>query len=232
MSALFRFMKSTILSKVVMAGTGLVLLLFLLGHMVGNLQMYLGQEKMNHYAETLQGLGGALWLVRSVLLLCMVLHVLLSIRLKMLNMAARPVPYEAKSWVKATLSSRTMLWTGSFIGTFLVYHIMHFTVQNTNPGYRTLVDAAGRHDVYTMVIAGYSNPLIALAYIAGMLLLCFHLYHAIASAFQTLGVNHPRYNGTIHGLGILVSLIIAAGFILVPVGVLAGWITAPAGVLP
>ena len=229
MAPLLNYLKSSILSKVVMASTGVVLLLFLLGHMIGNTQMYLGQEKMNHYAETLQGLGGILWVIRSVLFICFVLHVVTSIRLKFLNMDARPVPYKKKEWVKASLTSRTMLWSGVTIGLFLVYHIMHFTTKNANPAYAALRDALGRPDVYSMVIFGYQNVLISLVYLAAMTLLGFHLNHATLSAFQTLGVNHEKYNTIIHTGSIVLSLIIVIGFASVPLGVLAGIIAPIAG---
>ncbi len=231
MSALVRFFQSTILSKVVMAGTGVVLVLFLLGHMIGNLQMHLGQEKMNVYAETLQHLGGVLWIIRSALILFLLLHVIASIRLKSLNLSARPEAYAFKNTVKATLASRTMIWTGVMIALFVTYHLMHFTIKSTNPQYNELFDSFGRHDVYSMVVFGYQNVIIAAVYIAGMILLGFHLIHAIESMFQTLGINHPKYNSFIHGLSVTVSLVIVCGFISIPVGVLFGWIALPAGVV-
>ncbi|MBN1447522.1 MAG: succinate dehydrogenase cytochrome b subunit [Bacteroidetes bacterium] len=231
MAALVRFLKSSILSKVVMAATGLVLVLFLLGHMAGNLQMYLGQEKMNTYAETLQGLGSLLWVIRAALFVFLVLHVITSIKLKWENYTARPEQYTVKKYVRASLSSRTMIWTGVMIFLFLTYHLLHFTVRATNPSYGGLFDALGRPDVYSMVVIGYSNVLIAVVYIAAMLLLGFHLFHAIESMFQTLGVNHEKYNPFIHGLSLTVSTIIMLGFISIPVGVLFGWIELPAGVI-
>lgn len=231
MSALVRFLQSSILSKVVMAATGLVLVLFLLGHMAGNLQMYLGQETMNVYAETLQGLGNVLWLIRAVLFICLVLHVITSIKLKWENNAARPEPYAMKKYVRATLTSRTMIWTGVMIALFLTYHLLHFTIRATNPAYGGLFDVTGRTDVYSMVVLGYSNLLIALVYIAAMLLLGFHLFHAIESMFQTLGINHEKYNSFLHGLSLAVSIIIMVGFISIPIGVLVGWIALPAGVI-
>src|SRR5512135_2706244 len=103
MARILRFLQSTILSKVVMAATGLILVLFLIGHMAGNLQMYSGQEKMNTYAATLQHLGPLLWIVRLILLTCLILHVWTSLRLKLLNLSARPIPYVKKHWLKASL---------------------------------------------------------------------------------------------------------------------------------
>ncbi|MCB2205341.1 succinate dehydrogenase cytochrome b subunit [bacterium] len=231
MAALVRFLQSTILSKVVVAVTGLFMVLFILGHMIGNLQMYLGQDTMNHYAETLQGMGALLWLIRGGLLLFLVLHVITSIRLKALNLSARPEPYAVKNYVRATLTSRTMIWSGVMLFLFIVYHLLHFTVKATNPAYGGLFDAAGRHDVYSMVVIGYNNVLISIVYISAMILLGFHLFHAIESMFQTLGINHEKYNPLIHGLSVTLSTIIVAGFIMIPVGVLAGWITLPEGVI-
>ncbi|MFZ1731669.1 MAG: succinate dehydrogenase cytochrome b subunit [Bacteroidota bacterium] len=219
------------MSKVVMAGTGLLLVLFLLGHMAGNLQMHMGQEKMNVYAETLQHLGGALWVIRSVLIIFLVLHIFTSIRLKALNLSARPEAYAFKNTVKATLASRTMIWTGVMIALFVTYHLLHFTIKSTNPQYNELFDSLGRHDVYTMVVLGYQNVIISAVYIAGMILLGFHLIHAIESMFQTLGINHPKYNSFIHGFSVTLSLIIVIGFISIPAGVLFGWIALPAGVV-
>ena len=231
MASLTQFLKSTILSKVVMAATGIVLVLFLCGHMAGNLQMYLGQDRMNHYAETLQGMGALLWVIRSVLFLCLVFHVWTSIYLKLQNMEARPVPYVKKNWVKATLTSRTMLWTGSLIFFFLLYHLLHFTLGSTNPQSFHMTDPMGRHDVYSMVILGYKNVLISATYAISVVLLGFHLNHAISSAFQTLGVNHPKYNPFIHGLSVTVAVVVAVGFLSVPGGVLLGLIQLPAGVM-
>ena len=231
MSALVRFLQSTILSKVVMAGTGLLLVLFLLGHMAGNLQMHLGQDKMNTYAATLQGLGGMLWIIRGAMLLFIVLHVITSIRLKALNLSARPIAYAKKTTVRASLTSRTMMWTGAMIFFFVTYHLLHFTIKATNPMYGGLMDSTGRHDVYTMVVLGYQNVLISGTYIIAMFLLGFHLFHAIASMFQTLGVNHPKYNPLINGFGAVLAIIIVGGFLSIPIGVLFGWIALPAGVI-
>ncbi|MDH7515203.1 MAG: succinate dehydrogenase cytochrome b subunit [Bacteroidota bacterium] len=219
MASFFSFLRSSILSKVVMAATGIILLLFLIGHMLGNMQMYLGPARMNAYAAMLQGLGGALWIVRAVLFLSVVLHVITSIRLKLSNMAAKPSAYVRKKWVKATLTSRTMFLTGSTIALFVTYHLLHFTFKATHPQYAGLRDTFGRMDVYAMVIAAYREPLISLVYIAAMVLLGFHLNHATLSALQTLGVNHPKYNGFIEKLSITVSLLIVLGFISIPCGV-------------
>lgn len=130
---LLSYLKSTILSKWVMAVTGVVLVGFILGHTAGNMQVFLGKEAFNGYAAFLQGLGEGLWIVRGVLFLCLVLHVITSIRLKLLNNSAKPTAYQYKSYLKAKLTSRTMIWTGLMIFAFLTYHILHFTAGVTNP---------------------------------------------------------------------------------------------------
>ena len=126
--ALFNYLKSTILSKVVMAVTGVIIVMFILGHTMGNMQIYLGQETFNNYAHTLQSLGKALWAIRAVLLLSIIFHIITSVRLKLLNLKAKPQKYYVKSYVKAKLTSRTMIWTGVMIAAFITYHILHFTV--------------------------------------------------------------------------------------------------------
>jgi succinate dehydrogenase / fumarate reductase cytochrome b subunit len=162
------------------------------------------------------------------MLTCAVLHIITSIYLKLQNLQARPDAYVMKKWVKASINSRTMLWTGSLIGIFLAYHLMHFTFRTTNEAVY-LLDAAGKPNAWLMVFLSYQNPLISITYIVAMVLLWSHLSHAITSMFQTLGVNHPKYNGFINAIGPFLSTIIVAGFISVPVGVLTGLIHLPAG---
>ena len=259
---LLSYLKSTILSKWVMALTGIILVLFLVGHSLGNMQVFLGKEAFNTYAAFLQGLGEILWIMRIVLLLCLILHIITSVRLKLLNLSAKPTKYQYKAYLKAKLSSRTMIWTGIMIAAFLTYHIMHFTMGITNPSqydqheavvkgqsalaidtkgqqippqYKTSVvdgktyviqeeakTALIRHDVYQMVILGFKVPIISLAYIIGVILLGFHLAHAIQSAFQTAGFNHPKYFGLIEKGSVVLATLIVLAFISVPISILAG----------
>ena len=125
---LFDYLKSTLLSKVVMAVTGVILILFVIGHCIGNMQVFIGQETFNRYAHFLQGLGELLWVIRIVLLLSLILHIITSIRVKLLNYQAKGQKYEVKRYVKANLSGRTMMWTGILVFVFLIYHLLHFTV--------------------------------------------------------------------------------------------------------
>jgi len=222
MGWLTRGLGSTVGTKLLVAGTGLFLVLFVLGHMLGNLQVFLGPEALNAYAAKLQGLGGGLWVVRAVLLAIVLVHVTLAVRLQILAWRARPVPYLAKKPLKSTVASRTMIWSGILVLSFIVFHLLHFTVHATHPEYRHLVDAAGRHDVYGMVVLGFRQAPVALAYAVAMLLLGFHLLHGIASIFQTLGWNPPRYRGLFTRLGQALALLVVVGNVSMPLLILSG----------
>jgi succinate dehydrogenase / fumarate reductase cytochrome b subunit len=216
--------------KVLMAGSGIVLILFVVGHMVGNLQLFMGPEQLNIYAEKLRDLGPLLWVIRGFLLAMLVIHVVVGIQLWLENRRARGQRYAKEDTVAATITSRTMIYTGLAIFFFVVYHLAHFTFFLTHPEYAGLHDAAGRHDVYSMVILGFQQPLISIAYILGMLFLSFHLAHAIFSVFQTLGFNRPSVQPKLRALARIVTVIVVAGYISMPLAVLTGIITLPPGV--
>ena len=115
-----------------MAVTGVLLVLYIIGHTVGNMQVYLGPDAINTYAHFLQSLGEGLWIIRIVLGLALILHIITSIKLKLHNMGAKPDKYHVKNYVKATLTSRTMIWTGIMVFCFLVFHLAHFTTGDVN----------------------------------------------------------------------------------------------------
>jgi len=215
--------------KILMAVTGFVSFGYVVGHMAGNLQIFLGQDQLNTYAEALHSLGGLLWVIRFALLLFFVTHIWLGIQLKVENYAARPTAYAHNATVQASLSSRTMIWTGLTVLSFFVYHILHFTARVTNPQYLKLVDAEGRSDVYSMVIYGFQNPLISIVYIISVGLVAFHISHGFSSMFQSIGWTEEAYRGKLNALGIIISILIFLGFSAVPVAVLAGWVTLPGG---
>ncbi|MFH1049581.1 MAG: succinate dehydrogenase cytochrome b subunit [bacterium] len=266
---LFDYLKSTLLSKVVMAVTGVILVLFLIGHCVGNMQIFIGQETFNRYAHFLQGLGELLWIIRIVLFLCLVLHIITSIRLKWLNFKAKGQKYEVKSFMKAKLTGRTMIWTGVLVAAFLTYHLLHFTVgmidsenfSKSNMEYYKgevviaedeVVDEEGniigevkgspdvvnvedkqmtidddvvlffRPDAYSMVVKSFRQPFYAISYIILVIFVGFHLSHAIQSAFQTLGLNHPKYNCFFRAIGPWLSTILVICYILIPITIWSG----------
>jgi succinate dehydrogenase / fumarate reductase cytochrome b subunit len=152
------FFSRSIGKKLIVAVTGVVLLGFVSGHMVGNLQVFIGQEAINRYAAFLQGLGELLWLIRAIMAATLILHVWFAVQLKLENWAARPKRYEHNDTVQATLSSRTMIWTGLLIASFATYHLLHFTFVSTDP---RLADLRNSHDIYSMVILGFQQPLIS-----------------------------------------------------------------------
>lgn len=216
--------------KFLMAVSGVILVLFIIGHMLGNLQIFIGQDQLNTYAEALQHLGALLWLIRGFLLLMLIIHVWFAIKLSLENNAARPIKYRNKHYVEAPLSSRTMIWTGIGVFLFVSYHLMQFTFIVTNPEYANLQDSLGRHDVYSMVILGFQNYIISGVYIVAMALLCYHLVHAVKSMFQSMGWNDSASEPLLHKLAIVFAWVVFLGYISMPIGVLTGIITLPKGV--
>lgn len=198
-----------------MAVTGAILFGYLIAHMLGNLQVFLGPEVMNHYAETLHANLPLLWGARIVLLVSVLLHIWAALQLSAIKSAARPVAYVKSANVQATTGSRTMMLSGPVIALFVIGHLLHFTTGTIHPQFVDL-------HPYENVVHGFSNPIVSILYIVVMILVGFHLNHGIWSMFQSLGLNHPRYTPLIRKFSAVFSWILIAGFIAVPVSVLAG----------
>lgn len=213
---------STVSLKIIVALTGVILLLFVVGHMIGNLQVFLGAEVFNAYGEKLRMFPALLWLVRAVIALTAILHIVVTIRLTLLNNAARPIDYAQKRAVRATLASRTMVYSGLMLLAFVVYHLAHYTWKITNPQYQTMLDAGGHPDIHAMVVAGFSNPLISVSYVVAMILLGFHLSHGIASVFQTAGWASTRTLPKIEKAATVITVILVLGYISIPISILLG----------
>lgn len=214
-----------------MALTGLVLVGFVLVHMAGNLQLFLGPAMLNEYANSLQSLPPpVLWGGRLFLLVCVGLHVLVAVQLTARNRAARPDRYEAEDTVVASFSSRVMPVTGLIVLAFIIFHILHFTTRNIfdydNMVY-TLHDGTNQavvvHDVYAMMLAGFSVWYVSLFYVVSMALLCSHLSHGVSSMFQSLGLRNERWRYTLNKLAVLYGWLIFLGFISIPVAVTLGY---------
>jgi succinate dehydrogenase / fumarate reductase cytochrome b subunit len=217
------FYQATIGKKVVMAVTGVILFGYVLGHLIGNLQIYSPDtQQINHYAHFLHSHGLMLWVVRCGLLAAVVLHITASVQLWQLKRAARPEAYVKKDDVPASYAARTMIWSGPIIAAFVIFHVLHLTVGSVLP-LATLPD--GDMDVRTNVIMGFQHPAVAGFYILAMGLLCMHLYHGLWSMFQSLGVNHPRYTPIIKKGAAAFAWLVAIGNISIPVAVLAGILT-------
>jgi succinate dehydrogenase / fumarate reductase cytochrome b subunit len=200
-----------------MAVSGLVLFAFVVGHLVGNLQVYLGREALNSYAIALRQVlhGTALWLARGGLLLAVGLHIWAAATLTRDNQAARPVGYRRTHRRESTYASRTMAWSGPILLLFVVYHLLHFTFGTVHPNFR-------EGDVYHNFVVGFQPWPVASFYILAMLALGLHLYHGVWSMLQTLGLSHPRYNALRHAFSTLVAGAVVVGNISFPLAVLFG----------
>lgn len=202
--------------KAVMALTGLVLYGFVFVHMVGNLQLYQGPEKINAYAAFLKSVPAVLWGFRAVLLGAVGLHALAAFILWRRNRAARPVGYASQDFQAATFTSRTMYWTGPMLGLFIVYHILHLTVGSAHQG------PFSHTDVYSNVVIAFSNPAVSIFYILAMIALGFHLFHGAVSLFQTLGLRTTKYEKPLRAVLMAVSTVIVVVNVSFPIAVLAG----------
>lgn len=217
--------RSTIGAKGVMAVTGVVLLLFVVGHMVGNLQVFAGPEKLNAYAAFLQGLGPGLWVIRLVLLACLVLHVWAAVAVTRRSREARPVPYAMKVDRVTTYAARTMIWSGVLVLAFVIYHLLHFTVGVVDPaGAYGAHDADGRHDVYGMVIAGFRHVPTTIAYLIAQLILCLHIQHGASSLVQTLGLRTKQCASRTDWIGPVLAALILIGNLSMPLAIVTGLI--------
>src|SRR5271156_4280619 len=212
-----RFYASTVGKKAAMAVSGCILFLFVVGHLIGNLQIYEGPDKLNRYAALLRSMPAVLWSVRIVLLAMVLLHIWSSIQLAARNIAARPMGYRKKKAAGSSYASRTMYWSGPIILAFVIYHLLDFTFGKVNPRYQP-------GNVYGNVVASFQSIPVAVFYIFAMLLLCLHLYHGLWSMFQSLGIAPPRYTPVLRRGAAAVAPLIAAGNISIPVAVLSGWV--------
>lgn len=222
MNSLTRFCTSSIGRKWIVALTGLALFGFVVGHLVGNLQVFLGPESINRYGAFLQGLGELLWAVRLGLLALLVLHIIFTIKLRGENRAARPTRYAVTEYRAATRPARWMLLSGIMVLCFIVFHLLHFTVQTIDPSYVALHDAQGRHDVYRMMILGFTNKAASAFYLVGVGLLAMHLNHGIQSMFQTLGLSSGKVAPLWQKGGQAFSWLLFIGYASIPVAVLTG----------
>lgn len=210
-----RFLASTIGKKVVMAVTGAVLFGFSIGHMLGNVQAYMGRAQFNAYAEALKANPALLWAIRSVLLLSVILHVIVAVQLTLINRAARPTAYAGRSWRSASYAARTMMLSGPLLAWFIVYHLLHFTTGQAHPKF----DA---HDPYGNFVIGFQHLPTAIFYVVAMLALGTHLIHGSNSLFQSLGLRNPRWAPPIRKATAAATALVVLVNISFPLAVLAG----------
>jgi succinate dehydrogenase / fumarate reductase cytochrome b subunit len=205
--------------KALVAVTGLILFGFVILHMLGNLQVFLGPDALNGYARALRKLGALLWVARGVLVLSVVVHLWVSLSLaREASLARGAVGYRQKQSIATDYAARTMKWTGPLLAAFIVYHLAHFTW----PGVAMGDYVHQPHDVYANVVNGFRVPWVVAIYLVAQGMLGFHLYHGAWSLFQTLGLSHPRYNGPREALSRGVALMVVTGNIVMPLAVLMG----------
>lgn len=216
--------RTSIGKKMLMAGSGLVILLWLIGHMLGNLKVWLSQREFDSYAAFLRRLGEpifphsvVLWLIRVVLTAAFVVHVYLAIDLSARNRRARQVRYVRTAKVQADVPAVTMRWGGLALGLFVIFHLANFTWGWIHPGYRFV-----RGSVYANVVGNFDQWWLVVIYVAAMVALALHVYHGTWSIFQTFGVNSRRWDRLIRRSAGTVAVVMFMGFISVPVGVLVG----------
>lgn len=228
MNLLTFFWKSSIGKKWLVALTGLVLVGYVLGHMLGNLQIFAQPQQINDYALLLHSMPMALWAVRVFLLACFVLHVVMTMKLALENRAARPESYQKKARVQANWAARLMALSGLTVLAFVIFHILHFTTRTVDPTLRGREHGGQlltEFDVHTMVIRGFrDHPFITAFYLLGLFLLSLHLSHGFSSLLQTFGLNSKKTMTPLSLGGRVLAWLIFAGFAIIPLAVWFGFL--------
>jgi succinate dehydrogenase / fumarate reductase, cytochrome b subunit len=202
--------------KAVMAATGIIMVVYLITHVLANLLVFQGPEKINSYSRFLHGTGGALWAARLVLFVAVVLHIVAAVQLAARRQKARPVGYAAgRDSQVSTLASRTIRWGGALILVFLVYHILHFTLGTVHTSF---VEG----DPYHNVVAGFRSPWVVAFYELALAAVGLHLYHGIWSSGRSLGVSSPSPRPMRRQLALALSVLVWVGFAVIPIAVYTG----------
>jgi succinate dehydrogenase cytochrome b subunit len=209
----------------IVAITGIILIIFVIGHLLGNLQIFVGPDWINGYSQHLHNLGPMLSLIRVFLLLTVTIHIYVTIQLAIENRRARPNAYIDQQYVKATFASRHMVMSGLIVLTFVIYHLAHFTVRVTDPRFALLKpDPFGHYDVYSMMVYGFQNYLVSGFYVLGLFLLALHLSHGSSSFFQSLGLNDKKLMPRLELGGRIFAWLMFIGYASIPVAILLGLI--------
>jgi succinate dehydrogenase / fumarate reductase cytochrome b subunit len=223
-----RIFASSLGKKYIMAISGCLLFLFVIAHLLGNLQIFLGPEVINRYGHFLQTNPELIWPARLGLLLMVALHIWAAVKLTIENRTARPVAYAHYEVVAASYASRTMFMSGLIIFVFIIYHLLHFTAQIpsinlTGQSFDAFEDPQKRHDVFKMMVVGFSNIWVSAFYLLGMALLCLHLSHGASSMFQSVGWKNKTYGRFLDRFARVGALVIFLGYTSIPVAILLGY---------
>jgi succinate dehydrogenase / fumarate reductase, cytochrome b subunit len=211
------FWASTVGKKIVMAVTGAILFVFVIGHLLGNLQVYEGPAKLNAYGAFLHNIGEILWPVRIILLICVTLHIIATVQLALLKKRARPIGYSRKQAIASSYASRTMYWSGPIVLAFIIFHLLHLTAGYIHPGAAYI-----EGDVYHNVVSGFQVWWVSLSYIVAISLLGLHLRHGLWSMFQSVGILQLQHTAPLKWAAMLIALLIVLGYISIPISVLLG----------
>jgi succinate dehydrogenase / fumarate reductase cytochrome b subunit len=202
-----------------MAVTGCMMFLFVVGHMLGNLQMFEAPEHINAYGHFLHNLGELLWIERGIMLLAIALHITVTVQLALRSRAARPVGYSRKEEINSSYASRTMYWSGPIVLAFIIFHLLHFTAGVIHPQ-ATFVEG----DVYDNVVSAFKVWWVSLWYIFAVGLLCLHLSHGIWSMFQSVGLAGKRQTPLLKKAAQAIAVLIFLGYSSIPISVFLGFV--------
>ena len=217
---------STVGRKILVAISGQLMVLFVIAHLLGNSSIFI-PGGINAYAEHVHALPPLVWSIRFVMLVAAMVHICFGVQITLENKAANPSRYAVNRQLKATFSSRNMIWSGVLLGIFIIYHLLHFTA-------RVMPDVASRlsslssgtvFDVYSMVVGSFQHGAIAALYIAAMVFLFLHLNHGIQAFFQTMGWNNDHTLPVISKTGKVIAIIFLVGFCSIPIFILARILT-------
>jgi succinate dehydrogenase / fumarate reductase, cytochrome b subunit len=211
------FWASTIGKKIVMAVTGIILFIFVIGHLLGNLQVFEGPAKLNAYGAFLHSIGEILWPVRIILLIAVTLHIVATVQLALRKKRARPIEYSVKKAIASSYASRTMYWSGPIVLAFIIFHLLHLTAGYVHPGAAFI-----EGDVYHNVVSGFQVWWVSLSYIIAVSLLGLHLRHGLWSMFQSLGIHQPQHTARLKTTAMVIAVLIVLGYISIPISVLLG----------
>ncbi len=220
-SGLLVFYRSSVGKKVIMGVTGLVLVGFVVSHVVSNLLIFSGPEGLDGYAAFLRSTGKLLWVARGGLILAAILHIDAAVQLTRRARAGRPAGYRKRVPQASTWGARSMRWGGVLLLLFIVIHLLHFTFGTLHPTFPRFSHTT----VYANVVAGFSSVWWVVGYEVAMVALGFHLYHGVAAMAMSLGASHPRYTPLWRKVAAGLAVLVAAGFMVIPLAVYARWIT-------
>jgi succinate dehydrogenase / fumarate reductase cytochrome b subunit len=213
------FWQSTNGKKVVMAVTGCLMFLFVIGHMLGNLQIFEGPARINAYGHLLHNLGELLWIFRGTMLLAIVLHITATVQLALRSQQARPIGYSRKEAINSSYASRTMYWSGPIVLAFIIFHLLQFTAGYIHPQSQFI-----EGDVYHNVVAGFQVWWVSVWYIFAVSLLGLHLSHGIWSMFQSVGLAHKRHTPVLKTVAGATATLIVLGYISIPISIMLGFV--------